>query len=142
MYEEKFSNKTIPYREKENEVLEIFQKNSKVLVVYLFGSFAINREKAGSDIDFAILLDSRFSKQDQFKTEMFLLDELINTLNSQAIDLLCLNTATIEMQYEIITSGRVIHVKNETERIFFETITIMKYLDFKPFLEAHRKTLL
>ena len=55
------------------------------------------------------------------------------------VDVVILNTATIEFKYLIIIRGKVIYSIDDEKRTDFEDVVIRDYLDFKPFLELYRK---
>jgi len=67
-----------------------------------------------------------------------LAEELSQRLGEQ-VDLVFLQSASVFMRYEIITTGRVIHCIDEAFRTDFEDIVYRDYLDFKPFMDQFYK---
>jgi hypothetical protein len=65
-------------------------------------------------------------------------DEAAKILNSK-IDVVVLNTATIEQKFLIISRGLLLFSEDDNLRTDFEDVTIRDYLDFKPFLDAYRR---
>ncbi|MEW5920278.1 MAG: nucleotidyltransferase domain-containing protein [Bacillota bacterium] len=115
---------------------ELFNKNN-IVAVYLFGSRAEGTSNEDSDYDFGILLEA----PDKLAIAQILLDlevEAANILNKE-VDVIILNTATIEQKYLIFSRGIVFYCKDNDIRTDFEDIIIRDYLDFKPFLEQYRR---
>jgi len=116
--------------EKNQELLiDYFKKHSEIEVAYIFGSVAQGKSSPLSDIDIAILVDR--DKIDEkvyrygYKAEI--LSDLIKLLKTNAIDLVILNEANTLLRHRVLYSGKILHSKNETKRIAFQTTTISKY---------------
>ncbi len=55
------------------------------------------------------------------------------------VDIVLLNTASIEFKYLVISRSKVIYSCDEEKRTDFEDEVIRDDLDFKPFLDLYRK---
>jgi len=110
----------------------------QVIAAYFFGSRAEGTYTDNSDYDFALLVDKDYD-QDNVNNLIMELEEKAASLLQKEVDVVILNTATIEFKYLVISRGKVIYSINEEKRTDFEDVVIRDYLDFKPFLELYRK---
>ena len=78
---------------KQAEMNSVFRKNN-VFLAYVFGSVAMERASLTSDIDFAVVFDNNFSKDEQFEREIILAGELGRIFETDKIDLVNLERAT------------------------------------------------
>lgn len=130
---EKLQNKT-------TKTLEtVFNKENKVLIAYLFGSYARGVETTKSDIDIAILLSENPPKMLEYY--LHLINELSKVLNNE-VDLIILNTAPPLLKHQIIKHGKLVYCKDEKARIEFETRTHGEYLDFSIAIARYDKCLI
>jgi predicted nucleotidyltransferase len=107
-----------------------------VIAAYLFGSRADGTEYANSDYDFGILLEQDPTPADIALVIQDFSDAMTEILNPK-VDITILNTANIQMRFEIISKGTVIYCSDDDKRTDFEDIAIRDYLDFKPFLNLY-----
>ena len=98
-----------------------------VVFAYLFGSLAKGAPKPLSDVDIAVYLKE---DSDAIETKMTLLGDLIDCLQTDEIDLVILNTASLTLQMSIVESKQIIVDKAPFVRHRFESLTMRKYLDF------------
>ena len=99
---------------------------------YLFGSACTGRHGPLSDIDVAVLLHAP-SRRTSIEGEVQ--DDLCRALRTDRVDLVSLVNAPPSLVYHVIRDGRCIYCRNAKARECFETDTVMRYLDFKPFRE-------
>lgn len=124
-------------KHKKEKLFALF-RNNNILAVYLFGSRADSTAFANSDYDFGILLRETPNLEKASSIMMEIQDEAAKILNSK-IDVVVLNTATIEQKFLIISRGLLLFSEDDNLRTDFEDVTIRDYLDFKPFLDAYRR---
>ena len=127
--------------EKQARLNQLFTQ-SPVDAAYLTGSLS-TRTSFGhlTDIDVAILLMEQI-KADQFLDyQLYFLSELAKRLDSDAIDIVILNQASLLLKLQVIKYGQILFSRNEKQRISFETKAIMDYLDFKKFDEIQNQAL-
>ncbi|MDF9406811.1 nucleotidyltransferase domain-containing protein [Pelotomaculum isophthalicicum JI] len=117
---------------------KILNKYPDVIAVYLFGSYIERREQA-RDVDLAILL--AHSKISQVNLYLELYPRLAEVFAPLDVDLLFLNSASLPLRFEVISTGRVIYCINDDLRTDFEYIVSGEYMDFKYHLEAARREL-
>jgi len=105
----------------------VFDKEDRVLVAYLFGSYAIGSQTSRSDVDVAILLSEIPEKMLEY--HLHLVDEL-SQISGNNVDLIILNRAPPVLRHRVVKHGKLIYCRNEKSRIEFEARTEDEYLDF------------
>lgn len=113
---------------------------ASVTAVYLFGSCVQERVREHSDIDLAFLFPEPVYKADPFATlgTAAMLAAQIGEQFRRVTDVTILNAASIEMAYEIITTGCCVYAGNPGMRLEYEAVIRGMYYDFQPFLKALR----
>jgi uncharacterized protein YutE (UPF0331/DUF86 family)/predicted nucleotidyltransferase len=127
--------------EKHSQLNQLFTQ-SPVNAAYLAGSLS-TRASFGhlSDVDIAILLMEQI-KSDQFLDyQLYFFSELAKRLESDSIDVVILNQASLLLKLQVIKYGQILFSRDEKLRISFETKAIMDYLDFKKFDEIQNRAL-
>jgi predicted nucleotidyltransferase len=114
------------------DLKDMLVDDKDVAVVYLFGSYAKDNVTPLSDIDIAILLDSRVRPADYFDKQLDLLDKISQKLHTDEVDVVILNQAPSLLAYQVIKIRKVLFCRNEPRRISFEANAIDRYLDEKP----------
>ena len=121
------------------QIAEI-QGESLIVSVYLFGSFLTQNTGKASDIDLAFLLEDKVYKSDPI-ISMFpahLIASQIGVEFNKETDVTILNSSSLEMAYEVITSGKCLFALDPDMRMEYELKIKGMYLDFRPFLEKLR----
>ena len=127
--------------EKHSQLNQLFTQ-SPVNAAYLAGSLS-TRTSFGhlSDVDIAILLMEQI-KSDQFLDyQLYFFSELAKRLESDSIDVVILNQASLLLKLQVIKYGQILFSRDEKLRVSFETKAIMDYLDFKKFDEIQNQAL-
>jgi uncharacterized protein YutE (UPF0331/DUF86 family) len=127
--------------EKQSRLNQLFAQ-SPVNAAYLAGSLS-NRTSFGhlTDVDIAILLMEQI-KSDQFLDyQLYFFSELAKRLESDCIDVVILNQASMLLKLQVIKYGQILFSRNEKQRVSFETKAVMDYLDFKKFDEIQNQAL-
>ena len=117
--------------EKQAKLNQLFTQ-SQVSAAYLSGSLA-GRATFGhlTDVDIAVLLMEQI-KSDQFLDyQLYLFAELAKRLESDTIDVVILNQASLLLKLQVIKYGQILYCRDEKKRVAFETRAVMDYLDFK-----------
>lgn len=107
-----------------------------VLVVYVYGSSLREDFKHSSDIDLAFLADEHRYKEDAFIATALvqgIADEVF-IASGREVDVTVLNAASLEMAYEIITTGFCLFETDPDVRLEYEIKVKGLYFDFQPFL--------
>ncbi|ADQ05411.1 DNA polymerase beta domain protein region [Caldicellulosiruptor owensensis OL] len=108
---------------------------NKVVVAYLFGSFAMGTYTPLSDIDIAILFDKDLPKEIMEELENDIIDGLVKIFKTDEIDLVVLNHAPLSVRYGVLKTGKIVYCSNIEKTVDFQTDVISKYLDIKPYRE-------
>jgi uncharacterized protein YutE (UPF0331/DUF86 family)/predicted nucleotidyltransferase len=127
--------------EKQAQLNQLFAQNP-VNAAYLTGVLK-GRTSFGelTDIDIAILLMDQI-KSDQFLDyQLYFLSELAKRLETENIDVMILNQASLLLKLQVIKYGQILYSRDEKRRIMFETKAVMDYLDFKRFDEIQNQAL-
>jgi uncharacterized protein YutE (UPF0331/DUF86 family)/predicted nucleotidyltransferase len=127
--------------EKQSRLNQLFAQ-SPVNAAYLAGSLS-NRTSFGhlTDVDIAILLMEQI-KSDQFLDyQLYFFSELAKRLESDSIDVVILNQASMLLKLQVIKYGQILFSRDEKQRVSFETKAVMDYLDFKKFDEIQNQAL-
>ena len=117
-------------------------KKMSISLIYLFGSSITGTQRAESDIDIGVV----FEKPDRIKNTMIIFEELYLSLSpvfpDRDLDIVFLDFAPLALQFEVVTTGKVIYrVSRELEYDYKEKI-IKEYIDFKPLLDIQDQILL
>src|SRR5579863_2135865 len=127
--------------ERQSRLNQLFTQ-SPVNAAYLAGSLS-TRTTFGhlTDVDIAILLMDQI-KSDQFLDyQLYFFSELAKRLESESIDVVILNQASLLLKLQVIKSGQILFTRDEKQRVSFETKAVMDYLDFKKFDEIQNEAL-
>lgn len=127
--------------EKQSRLNQLFTQ-SPVNAAYLAGSLS-TRTTFGhlTDVDIAILLMEQI-KSDQFLDyQLYFFSELAKRLESDNIDVVILNQASMLLKLQVIKYGQILFSRDEKTRVSFETKAVMDYLDFKKFDEIQNEAL-
>ena len=117
-------------------------KKLNISLIYLFGSSIIGTQRAESDIDIGVV----FEKPERINNTMIIFEELYLSLShvfpDRDLDIVFLDFAPLALQFEVVTTGKVIYrVSRELEYDYKEKI-IKEYIDFKPLLDIQNQILL
>jgi predicted nucleotidyltransferase len=116
-----------PLEKHKNQITSILKNDEHVLFAYLFGSSISGIITPMSDIDIAVYL-SRNS--DKTKDRFNLMGKLIDTLKTDAIDLVILNTAPLTLTARIIRNKEILVDKYSLIRHSFESLILRQYYDY------------
>jgi uncharacterized protein YutE (UPF0331/DUF86 family)/predicted nucleotidyltransferase len=117
--------------EKQAKLNQLFTQ-SPVNAAYLTGSLA-GRAAFGhlTDVDIAVLLMEQIKSDEFLDYQLYLFSELAKRLESDTIDVVILNQASLLLKLQVIKYGQILYSRDEKKRVAFETRAVMEYLDFK-----------
>jgi predicted nucleotidyltransferase len=120
---------------------QALKQSSAVIAVYLFGSHGRGRARERSDIDLAFLLDEREYRLEPLEASVpaYLSAARIGMELNKKTDVIILNGSSVEMAYEVVTSGLCLYESDRDRRLEYEATIRGLYFDFRPFLEELRK---
>jgi len=106
---------------------DILERHPNIIFAYLFGGLAKGRISPVSDIDIAVYLAN---VDDILEVKLEILSLLSDTLNTDEIDLVILNTAPLPLRARIIQNKKVLVDKDPALRYSFESLMLREYFDF------------
>jgi len=113
-------------------------KKLGILAVYLFGSEAYGTATKISDIDVGIVVKNPKNLQDTlplYNAVYVEFAEVFSPTFLRKLDIVFLQNAPIPLQYNAITSGRILYEEDAVKRADYEEKVLNHYLDFNPVLE-------
>ena len=111
-------------------------------LVYLYGSQARGRCWEESDVDFAVLLGPRASKDRYGAIRVELIGELMSVFESNKVDVVVLNEAPPLLAYEgVIRGGRLIFETDKLTRVRFQVRAFQQYVDTAQLREVQNRYL-
>jgi len=116
------------------------QSRTFIVAVYLFGSCLGSDRREASDIDLAFLLDEESYKSDPIEamSPAHLIAAHVGVKFDKETDVTILNSSSLEIIYEVITSGKCLFELDSDLRMEYELKIKGMYFDFRPFLEELR----
>jgi len=123
---------------KQEKLNKVFREKG-VILAYLFGSVAKNKTGPLSDIDIAVLFNEKVPTAQYFDQKLEVMGKISDLFKTDNIDVVVLNEAPPLLAHRILKEGRVLFSKSEKKRLEFELRAIMKYLDWKPYLEKYTR---
>jgi uncharacterized protein len=118
----------------------VFDEDTAIIAAYLFGSRVQGRERPGSDVDIAVLVDDRGYRQDR----KALLDRLLPSLGRLLrldVHILILNDASYLARIEVLSRGRLIYVKDDLVLAQFRTMSYVQFAEYAPYLRQLQEKL-
>jgi predicted nucleotidyltransferase len=122
------------------KAIDMTDSQGVIAAVYLFGSFLRGGLRIDSDIDLAFLLDEKAYKSDPIiaMSPAHLIAAKVGMQLDRETDVTILNSASLEMAYEVVTSGKCLFELDPDLRMEYEIKIKGMYFDFRPFLEELR----
>lgn len=115
-----------------SDVEKFLENQRDVRLAYLFGSYAEGREGPLSDVDIAVLLDDRlsYSKRSDLRLNLITkISAMLRVREAERLDVVIMNDAPINLNYEIIKNGKILFAKDVGEKVKMESKILSKYLD-------------
>jgi uncharacterized protein len=109
------------------KAVEYLRSDEDVVFAYLFGSLAKGKAGPLSDVDIAVYCREDVSLADK---KLELLGNLVETLNTDEIDLVLLNKAPLTLRMKILEHRKIVVDKAPFLRHRYESLTMREYFDF------------
>lgn len=123
----------IPIDDLKENINQIFQSHSEIVVAYLYGSYAQGYQTKFSDIDIGVLLEEDFQEPSLYFAQLG--SEIEKAFKYRInVDLKILNEKPPRFLFQVIKHGILIYCKDSTVKDEFEIKVITQYLDIKPLL--------
>ena len=105
---------------------ETLAGNDEIVVAYLFGSAARDEDRAGSDLDVAVLLAKEVTEP--LRRRALLMEELTRA-SGVAVDVVVLGEASPLLAARVVRDGQILLSRDESARVRFETDALRRYFD-------------
>lgn len=117
------------------------QSRFGVVSAYLFGSHGAGRPHRESDIDVGVLLDRQRhpSREERFDLRVRLGSDLIDALDSNAVDVVILNDAPPLLGRRVVTQGRRVFLSDPEADLRYVRDVQIRAADLRPFLERTQR---
>jgi len=115
-------------------LIEKLSLDEDIIALYLFGSYAEDKQTPVSDIDLAVLLKRDFPQDSYFEKKLTLLSTITSLLKTDEVDLVILNQVPPALSYRILSKGSLLFEKTDqkSQRVSFQVRICDRYFDFKP----------
>jgi len=105
-----------------------FKDQKEIVAVFLFGSYAVNKERSFSDIDIGIVVEHASENIVRKNTDRYLLD--LSRILRKDIHITILNNASENLLLQVFKKGKCLVVNNRKELSIFKMNGYMKIADF------------
>jgi len=111
-------------------IQDVLATQPSLRIAYLYGSFL--RTGDFRDIDIALLIDDGLCRQDASRLAASIGTRLEEALGFRyECDVRVLNDAPVWFKYETISTGIPVYVRDDDDRIDFETGVLVEYQDIR-----------
>jgi len=110
-----------------------------VSIIYIFGSRAVGRGSALSDVDIGVVLKNPPIDGDTRALYNKLYGLVSDQYPKSKLDLVFLQTAPLALQFFAIRDGKVLFEEDSRYTADYECRVIQEYLDFRPVLDLFDK---
>lgn len=100
-----------------------------VKLVYVFGSYAKNKNRQDSDLDIAMY----FGRKEDGFLKLAVLDDLVGIFRREDIDLVILDDADEVLKFQVIKYGQVVYMQDLITKVMFEARVLSEYMDMEYF---------
>ena len=111
----------------------LLQQDQRVVFAYLFGGLASGVQKPLSDVDIAVFLDPACVDAE---TKLDLIGLLTDTLGTDEVDLVILNTAPTSLVGRILKQKKLLADNQPFQRHQFESLKMREFFDFRRLEQA------
>ena len=122
----------IPLNALKLKISAYFKDKHGVVAVYLFGSYAANKERSFSDVDIGLLFDDAGTKSVSEKIEHYLVE--LSRIIRKDIHPVNMNSAGELLLKQIFSKGECILVNDKKKLSRFKMIMFSRILDFSFYL--------
>ncbi len=124
----------------EDKIKHYFKNRKEIAAIYLFGSYASEKEHYMSDVDIGVLLIHNYHKSQKALKEKYILQ--LGRLLRKDIHLTILNSAGEVLLKQILYKGKLVLVKNSSYHKEFKMMSISKIVDFSFYLKKMHSNLI
>ena len=123
-------------RSRAQRAARFLAEDSRIDLVYLFGSTAHGESPRVRDVDLAISTTPGLEA-----TDLFALRADVASAAGGPVDLISLNDASVVLAHEVADSGECLFARTPDAEVDFVTRARARYWDFKPYLDEQWRLL-
>ena len=97
--------------------------------------------KASEVVDIALLLLDQVRANEFFDYQMYFMSELSKALETNEIDVLILNRASLLQRAQVVRSWGLLYQRDQKRRVVFEARAVMDFLEFQKYDDMQTKAL-
>jgi predicted nucleotidyltransferase len=112
----------------EKKITNYFENKEDIVAVYLFGSYATGNARPCSDLDLAILFDTRDRNIINRRLDKYLID--LSRIMRKDTHLTAMNFASEELLKQIFKKGNCLMVKDSKKLAYFTMTAYAKILNY------------
>jgi predicted nucleotidyltransferase len=118
-------------------IIKVLENEKDILFAYLFDSYARGTQDEKSDIDIAIyLIDEKILEEYPLYPSRIAI-RIEDILDKRKVYVSILNSSKLRFRYQVLMHGKLLHSKDEKERVEFEVSSLDQYYDFKPHIDRY-----
>jgi predicted nucleotidyltransferase len=117
----------------EDKIKHYFEDRQEIAAIYLFGSYALGKERHMSDVDVGVLLNHKYFKSSEILKEQYILQ--LGRILRKDIHPVILNSAGEVLLKQILGKGKLVLVKDSKFHKEFNMVSISKIIDFSFYLK-------
>jgi len=108
-----------------------FKEKQGIIAVFLFGSYAADKQKPSSDIDVGLIIDPEIIPPDQYiqKRNHFLIE--LSRILRKDIHLVTLNTAGEGLLEQVLRKGKCISINDKKKLSLLRARMMLQITDFR-----------
>ena len=107
-------------------LVQFAREDPRIVSVYIFGSVAQERDRTGSDMDIALIIQGKIDGFERIEMETGL-----GNLVGQDVHLVIFHTASPLLKHQILKYGQLIYEADIGERVRQEVLARSEYFDTK-----------
>ena len=122
------------------KIVPYFSNNKEIIAIYLFGSYAEDRERPSSDIDIGILLDREYRNIEKKIQNKCILE--LSRIVRKDIHPVILNSAGEELIRQIFLKGKCILATDTKKLSLYKMVMLSKIVEFSYYRSQMQKGLI
>jgi len=119
------------------KIRSVLEEREGISAAYLYGSRARDEGHEGSDMDIGLLLKENFEPSARYPARIAI--EIEDRAGLEDVDVRILNGKSPRFLHNVLKDSKLIYCGDGEHRVDFESSSLVRYLDMKPFFEERKK---
>lgn len=115
---------------------EIARADSRVVAVWLFGSFARGEARPGSDVDLAVLRSTAPRVLEDLSLD---LEDRLERVVGRQVQIVVINESPVDLVHRVLRDGLLLLDRDPSCRVRFEVQKRNEYFDLLPHIRRYRR---